>query len=73
VGYLEAWYVKREYRRRGVGRLLIEAAERWAWSRGCTEMGSDAELHNEVSQQAHGALGYSEVLRVVLFSKRLEM
>jgi len=71
VGYIEAWYVEPEHRRAGVGRALLEAAERWAASRGCTEMGSDAELANHVSQAAHAALGYSEVLRIVLFSKKL--
>lgn len=72
VGYIEAWYVNPSYRRTGIGRRLIEAAERWARSRGCTEMGSDAELGNEVSHCAHAALGYSEVVRLVLFCKRLK-
>ncbi len=72
VGYIEAWYVDHAHRRRGIGRQLFEAAEAWALSRGCTEMGSDAEFGNEVSQQAHRALGYAEVLRIVLFSKRLD-
>ncbi len=71
VGYIEAWYVLPERRLEGIGRGLIEAAERWARSQGCTEMASDAELANVVSQQAHGALGYSEVLRMVLFRKDL--
>lgn len=72
VGYIEAWYVEPEHRRSGIGRQLIDAAEHWAFSRGCTEMGSDAELWNQVSHAAHGALGYKEVIRVVLFSKKLE-
>jgi aminoglycoside 6'-N-acetyltransferase I len=71
VGYIEAWYVTPEYRRSGVGRRLIDAAEAWALSHGCTEMGSDAELWNRISQEAHGALGYTEMLRLVLFSKKL--
>jgi aminoglycoside 6'-N-acetyltransferase I len=71
VGYIEAWYVKPEHRRSGIGRELIDAAERWALARGCTEMGSDAELQNVVSRDAHRELGYSEVIRVVLFSKKL--
>lgn len=71
VGYIEAWYVEPEFRRSGIGRKLIEAAERWAMSKGCTEMGSDAELDNKLSQQAHQALGYFEVVRLVLFRKRL--
>ena len=35
-------------------------------------MGSDAEIWNEVSLQAHQALGYQEAIRLVTFSKRLE-
>jgi len=71
VGYVEGWYVAPEHRRRGVGRRLIEAAEQWARSRGCTEMGSDAEIANTLSHRAHAALGYEEVERVVSFAKRL--
>jgi aminoglycoside 6'-N-acetyltransferase I len=32
---------------------------------------SDAELWNDVSHQAHGALGYEETGRLVLFKKDL--
>jgi len=71
VGYIEAWYVEPEHRRSGVGRRLMDAAERWVLSRGCTEIGSDAELSNEISARAHHALGYAEVARLVLFSKNL--
>ena len=71
VGYVEGWYVGPEHRRQGVGRRLIEAAEQWARSRGCTEMGSDAEIANTLSHRAHAALGYEEVERVVSFAKRL--
>jgi aminoglycoside 6'-N-acetyltransferase I len=73
VGYIEAWYVEPRHRRTGVGRRLIEAAEQWARSLRCTEMASDAELANTLSHTAHAALGYSEVIRVVLFSKKLEL
>jgi aminoglycoside 6'-N-acetyltransferase I len=73
VGYIEGWYVDPEHRRKGVGRGLVEAAECWAASRGCTEMGSDAEVENRVSQQAHVALGYTEATRVVSFSKKLRV
>lgn len=71
VGYIEAWYVKPEQRRSGLGRQLMRAAERWVLSRRCTEVGSDAELQNEVSHEAHRALGYVEVTRLVLFAKKL--
>jgi aminoglycoside 6'-N-acetyltransferase I len=60
-----------EHRRAGIGRRLVQAAEGWARERGCTEMGSDADLSNGVSHTAHRALGYGEVARLVLFSKKL--
>jgi aminoglycoside 6'-N-acetyltransferase I len=71
VGYIEGWYVDDDVRRQGVGRALVQAAEAWARSRGCCQMASDAELWNEVSHRAHGALGYQEAARLVLFKKDL--
>jgi aminoglycoside 6'-N-acetyltransferase I len=72
VGYVEGWYVDEDVRRQGVGRALVEAAEAWARSKGCRQMASDAELWNDVSHQAHGAIGYEETGRLVLFKKDLE-
>jgi aminoglycoside 6'-N-acetyltransferase I len=71
VGYIEGWYVDPDMRRKGIGRALVEAAEAWASAKGCREMASDAELWNAVSHQAHGALGYEETARLVLFKKDL--
>jgi aminoglycoside 6'-N-acetyltransferase I len=71
VGYIEGWYVDEDVRRRGVGRTLVEAAEAWARSKSCRQMASDAELWNSVSHRAHGALGYQETGRLVLFTKDL--
>jgi hypothetical protein len=34
-------------------------------------MGSDAELWNDLSHNAHLALGFTEATRLVCFSKRL--
>lgn len=71
VGYIEGWYVDEDVRQQGVGRVLVEAAEAWARSKGCRQMASDAELWNDVSHQAHGALGYEETAKLVLFRKDL--
>ena len=72
VGYLEAWYVEPDVRRRGVGRALVAAAEAWARGRGSREIASDARLDNVVSHAAHRRAGYEEVDRVVQFRKILK-
>jgi aminoglycoside 6'-N-acetyltransferase I len=71
VGYIEGWYVDEDVRRQGVGRALVGATQDWASSKGCRQMASDAELWNGVSHLAHGALGYQETARLVLFKKDL--
>ena len=69
VGYLEMWFVDEDLRRAGVGAALVRAAEAWARARGCTEMASDTQLGNDVSCEAHRALGYEEVERIVCFRR----
>jgi aminoglycoside 6'-N-acetyltransferase I len=71
VAYLEGWYVAPHARRQGVGRALIDAAEAWGRSQGCTEFGSDALLDNDVSAAAHAALGFEEVVQIRCFRKSL--
>jgi aminoglycoside 6'-N-acetyltransferase I len=71
AGYIEGWYVADHYRRNGIGRSLLSAAEAWARSQGCVEMASDTWLENETSQRAHEALGYEVVDRCVHYRKTL--
>jgi len=71
VGYLEGWYVAGEYRRLGIGRRLLSAAEDWARSHGCVEMASDTWIDNELSQSCHHALGFEVVDRCVHYRKLL--
>lgn len=70
IGYLEAWYVDPDWRRRGVGRGLVAMAEAWARAQGCREMASDTTPSYPLSPAAHAALGYEEVER--FFRKALE-
>ena len=72
VGYLEGWYVRPGFRRSGVGRTLVRAAEEWALEQGCREMASDTEVGNKTSQRAHQALGYQQVDRLVHFRRDLK-
>jgi aminoglycoside 3-N-acetyltransferase len=71
VGYLEAWYVEPDWRRRGIGRRLVEQAEEWARSHGCTEMASDTTPRYPLSSAAHEALGFRVAKRKTHFRKPL--
>jgi aminoglycoside 6'-N-acetyltransferase I len=71
VGYIEGWYVDPDLRQAGWGRALVVAAESWARSCGYGEIASDCLIDNEISFQAHVALGYEETERLIHFRKAL--
>jgi len=71
VGYLEGWYIEPAYRKNGIGRQLVKAAENWALEKGCEEMASDSEIGNDLSLMAHLKLGYEETSRLVHLRKDL--
>ncbi len=69
--HIEAWFVARGWRRQGVGRALLRAAERWARDQGFTELGSDTWVSNRRSIRAHHAAGFRTAERLVYFVKPL--
>jgi aminoglycoside 6'-N-acetyltransferase I len=71
VPFIEGWYVEPALQRRGVGRALVEAAERHSRAHGHREIASDAEIDNTDGIAAHLACGYEEVERVVCFRRSL--
>lgn len=71
VAYIEAVYVRSEYRSRGIARRLIEEAEVFARDRGLTQMGSDCLLTNTASERFHKSCGFAETERVICFVKNL--
>ncbi len=71
VEYIEGWWVDPQHRHKGVGAALVGAAEEWAKKLGLSEMASDADIENELSHNAHRALGYTEAQRIVCFRKTL--
>jgi aminoglycoside 6'-N-acetyltransferase I len=71
VGFLEGWYVAPAFRRQGVGRALVQAAEAWAREQGCTEFGSDTQFDNQASIAAHRALGFDDAGAIRCFRKGL--
>jgi aminoglycoside 6'-N-acetyltransferase I len=71
VPFIEGWYVEPAMRGRTIGRALVEAAEAHARASGHVEIASDAELENADGIDAHLAVGYEEVERVVCFRRSL--
>jgi aminoglycoside 6'-N-acetyltransferase I len=73
VPFIEGWYVEAALRRQGIGRALVEAAEAHARALGFAEIASDAEIMNTGSHDAHRALGFDEVERIVCFRRSLRV
>ena len=71
VGYLEGVWVKETERMRGIARELVSACEQWAKGKGCTELASDCELVNTVSQAFHQAIGFEEANRLVAYVRKI--
>ena len=71
VPFLEGIWVKAEFRRQGIGALLIEHAGAFLAARGFRELGSDSEIDNRASHASHLSWGFSETERVVYFRKPL--
>lgn len=71
VAFLEGIYVRPAYRKQGIARCLCKAVEDWARGLGCQELASDVEIHNEISQNMHVAVGFEETERVVYYRKPL--
>jgi aminoglycoside 6'-N-acetyltransferase I len=72
VGYLEGIFVEERFRKLGVAKMLVAEGERWAFKKGCSEIGSDAELVNTKSHKFHRAIGFKEANRIVAFIRRIK-
>ena len=67
VTYVEGLWVDPQWRRRGVARALLQAGIGWGRSRGRTEIASDVQIANLVSQAVHRHLGFEETERLVTY------
>jgi aminoglycoside 6'-N-acetyltransferase I len=68
-GYLEAIYVRPEYRKNRIAANLVRLCEMWAKEHGCREFASDCLLHNTDSYLFHLRLGFAETERCIFFRK----
>jgi aminoglycoside 6'-N-acetyltransferase I len=57
---LDGWYVEPEFRRQGIGRRLLESAERWAAARGIRELTASINLDKDRTIRTHRSLGFAE-------------
>ncbi|QXT38147.1 aminoglycoside 6'-N-acetyltransferase [Gymnodinialimonas ceratoperidinii] len=71
VGYLEGLFVRSDLRGAGIGMALTDRVRDWAVGQGCSELASDVDLDNRVSQSFHEAAGFEETERVVYYRLRL--
>jgi len=71
IPFLEGIWVEPEWRRRGIGKLLIIYIEAFLKAQGFRELGSDSLIENQGSHDAHRAWGFSETERVIYFHKSL--
>ncbi len=49
VGFVEGWFVREAFRKQGIGRALMRAAEDWARNQGCIEIASDTWIDDDMS------------------------
>jgi GNAT superfamily N-acetyltransferase len=64
--------VDRDYRRQGIGRLLIEAAEAWARERGCSLIRLWSSVARSDAHRFYERLGYANVKTQHAFAKALD-
>ncbi len=71
VGYLEGIYIKPNFRKCGYAKQLLKECEKWAILKGCKEFASDCQLDNIESFKFHLSSGFTEVNRIICFTKKL--
>jgi len=69
--FVEGIWVHEEFRRRELGRFLIEALSRWAKDAGYAEIASECEPANAGAMAAHEAWGFTETKRTVSYRRSL--
>jgi aminoglycoside 6'-N-acetyltransferase I len=72
VAYVEGLWVAEGWRRTGMARRLVDAGIAWARARRRSEMASDVQLSNLISQAVHEHLGFEETERLVTYRLPLD-
>jgi GNAT superfamily N-acetyltransferase len=64
--------VDRSYRRKGIGRMLIERAEEWAKEQGCSVVRLWSSAPRAASHRFYEQLGYTNIKTQYSFAKSLD-
>ncbi len=71
VAYVEAVYVKPNHQKKGIAKMLLDAAENWAKQKGLSQIASDTAIANTAAIDFHQKVGFVEAERIVCFIKTL--
>lgn len=71
VGYIEGIYVCEPFRRNKIAYQLVEEGMRFFKKIGLTEIGSDTEVENVMSQIFHKSIGFKEVSTIKHYIMKL--
>ena len=73
VAFVEAWYVDSAFRQQGLGKKLMMAAEHWAKSKGCKQIGSSALAEPNYIKLAYENTGFRNVVSLNHYVKTLSL
>lgn len=71
VLYLEGIYVQPDFRRQNIASQLLSAGKKWGKTMDCSELASDTDVDNHLSQIFHKKLGFQKVGRLICFSQKI--
>jgi aminoglycoside 6'-N-acetyltransferase I len=69
VLFVDGAWVREDWRRRGIGKAMLDALLAFARERGFDEICTDSDLENTEAHAAFEALGFRETERVVYFRR----
>ncbi|AGU83392.1 GNAT family N-acetyltransferase [Streptococcus anginosus] len=72
VAYIEGIAVAPAFQRNGIDTQLVDFAQSWATEKGVSQLASDCDIDNVVSQAFHKSGGFKEISRTVHYILHLD-
>ena len=72
VAYIEGIAVAPVFQRHGIATQLLDFAQSWATEKGASQLASDCDMDNVVSQAFHKSAGFEEISRTVHYMLHLD-